>query len=84
VLFSQRFRLLAQARRTADFPKDEGVPEVAFAGRSNVGKSSLLKALSVRGAKVLVKVRGLSVMDFITCLADWTVSWVVWLFFVFG
>lgn len=37
-------RLLIRAARRADFPR-AGIPEVAFAGRSNVGKSSLLNAL---------------------------------------
>ena len=32
-------------RRAADFPRD-GLPEVAMVGRSNVGKSSLINALS--------------------------------------
>lgn len=38
-----------------DFPSDD-LPEVAFAGRSNVGKSSLMNALMER--KSLVKVSG--------------------------
>jgi GTP-binding protein len=33
------------AAGAADFPGDDGLPEVAFVGRSNVGKSSLLNAL---------------------------------------
>ena len=37
-------RLLKIARKPEDFPK-AGQPEIAFAGRSNVGKSSLLNAL---------------------------------------
>ena len=41
------------ASSPAQFPRD-GVPEVAFLGRSNVGKSSLLNALA--GAKGLARV----------------------------
>ena len=33
------------AAGAVDFPGDDGLPEVAFVGRSNVGKSSLLNAL---------------------------------------
>ncbi|MBI1745564.1 MAG: YihA family ribosome biogenesis GTP-binding protein [Acidobacteria bacterium] len=37
------------AGRSSDFPKD-GMPEIAFAGRSNIGKSSLINSLvSVKG-----------------------------------
>ncbi len=40
----QQARFLAAASRVRDFPPDEG-REVAFAGRSNVGKSSVINAL---------------------------------------
>lgn len=42
------FVLSAHAKE--QFPRD-GLPEVAFVGRSNVGKSSLLNALLLRGKK---------------------------------
>ncbi|WP_272481649.1 GTPase [Rhodothermus marinus] len=37
-------RFFRSVTRWEDLP-DDGLPEVAFAGRSNVGKSSLLNAL---------------------------------------
>lgn len=43
-------RLIAEASEESHFP-EEGTPEVCFAGRSNVGKSSLLN--SVAGGKPL-------------------------------
>jgi GTP-binding protein len=36
---------LRTAARRADWPPPQGVPELAFVGRSNVGKSSMLNAL---------------------------------------
>eukprot|EP00466_Bigelowiella_natans_P007309 jgi/Bigna1/138080/aug1.42_g12788 len=52
-LFDSSCKLIAVANSEDAFPKGrEYVPEVAFAGRSNVGKSSLLKALSVKSSYV--------------------------------
>jgi GTP-binding protein len=42
--------LVVSATLSSQFPRD-GLPEVAFAGRSNVGKSSLLNTLLLRGRK---------------------------------
>ena len=50
-----RAEIEAVAVKTAQYP-DEGVPEIAFAGRSNVGKSSLLNLLTRR--KSLARVSG--------------------------
>lgn len=44
---SHRVVLAANAARPEEYPED-GLPEVAFAGRSNVGKSSLINALLER------------------------------------
>ena len=44
--FSQA-QFLASAGRPTDFPR-ESLPEIAFAGRSNVGKSSAINALTGR------------------------------------
>ncbi len=37
---------LRTAARRPDWPPPQGIPEIAFVGRSNVGKSSMLNALS--------------------------------------
>jgi GTP-binding protein len=47
VLFAQECRFLAGVAQESQLP-DLGLPEVAFAGRSNVGKSSLVNALTGR------------------------------------
>src|SRR5262249_30314068 len=48
-LFSREARFIAGASAAAALPGDT-LPEIAFAGRSNVGKSSLLNALTGRRA----------------------------------
>lgn len=47
LLFAQECRFVAGAANEATLPPDT-LPEVAFAGRSNVGKSSLVNALTGR------------------------------------
>jgi len=49
LLFAQECRFFYAAQRLDQLP-DVGLPEVAFAGRSNVGKSSLINALTGRRA----------------------------------
>jgi GTP-binding protein len=46
-LFSQECEFLRGAASLVDLP-DFGQPEISFAGRSNVGKSSLINALTAR------------------------------------
>ena len=47
LLFAQACRFITAASSPASLPP-QGLPEVAFAGRSNVGKSSLINALTGR------------------------------------
>lgn len=47
LLFTQECEFVMGVRTEADLPRPE-LPEIAFAGRSNVGKSSLLNALTNR------------------------------------
>jgi GTP-binding protein len=65
---------LAEARTVSGLP-GEGAPEVAIAGRSNVGKSSLLNRLAARRAlartsKTPGRTRGLVLYDLIARFPD--------------
>jgi GTP-binding protein len=67
-----RTKFIASATQEISIPKDE-IPEVCFAGRSNVGKSSLLNAISNCGRARVSERPGLtkslnfySLSDFLT------------------
>jgi GTP-binding protein len=52
-LFAQQVRFIAGAAEPSALPPDR-LPEIAFAGRSNVGKSSLINALT--GRRMLARI----------------------------
>jgi len=58
-LFTSKCTMIACARSEEEFPKvaPPFVPEIAFFGRSNAGKSTLLSSLSIRGVNVRVSER---------------------------
>ncbi len=49
-LFQREIDFVAGAIGPDNMPEDDGMPEIAFAGRSNVGKSSLINAVTNRRA----------------------------------
>ena len=53
----QRAEFVRSAAKAADFPRD-GLPQVVFAGRSNVGKSSVINRLLNRKNFARVGVSG--------------------------
>lgn len=56
LLFAGECAFMLSVAKMDDLP-DDGFPEVAFAGRSNVGKSSIINALTNRGKLAMVSVQ---------------------------
>jgi len=50
----QRAAFYTTVNRLADLPASDGVVEIAFAGRSNAGKSSAINSLAHRGRLAFV------------------------------